>query len=60
MKRMNIDMQLLRQQLELVDIISDSLKEEEQTMMDGVGDLLDKILHGDAVLYHKELHGNTE
>jgi hypothetical protein len=57
---MNIDMQLLRQQLELVDIISDSLKEEEQTMMDGVGDLLDKILHGDAVLYQKELHGNTE
>jgi hypothetical protein len=60
MRRVKIDMNELRQQLELVDIASDTATEDEQVLLDGLGNLLDKILHGEVVCFYKELNGTLE
>jgi hypothetical protein len=60
MRRVKIDMNELRQQLELVDIAADTATEEEQVLLDGLGNLLDKILHGEVVCFYKEINGTTE
>jgi hypothetical protein len=54
MKRVGIDMNLLREQLEVVDFIADLQPEEEKELLDGVAGFLDQILTGKIVCYWKE------
>lgn len=60
MRRVVIDMNELRQQLELVDIASDTSTEDEQILLDGLGNFLDKILHGEVICFYKEMNGTPE
>lgn len=60
MRRMVIDMNTLREQLELVDLYADTAPEEEMKLLDGLGDFLSDILHGDVVCFYKETNGTTE
>jgi hypothetical protein len=60
MRRMVIDMNTLREQLELVDLYADTAPEEEMKFLDGLGDFLSDILHGDIICFYKETNGTTE
>lgn len=60
MRRVTIDMPKLRQQLELVDIAADTVTEDEQELLDGLGDFLDKILSGEVICFYKEQNGTLE
>lgn len=60
MRRMVIDMNTLREQLELVDLYADTAPEEEMKLLDGLGDFLSDLLHGDVVCFYKETNGTTE
>lgn len=60
MRRVTIDMNELRQQLELVDIAADTSTEDEQELLDGLANFLDMILHGNIVCYYKDQNGTTE
>jgi hypothetical protein len=54
MKRVGIDMDLLREQIEVVDFVSDLQPQEEKELLDGVAGFLDQILSGKIVCYWKE------
>lgn len=60
MRRMVIDMNTLREQLELVDLYADTAPEEEMKFLDGLGDFLSDILHGEIICFYKETNGTTE
>lgn len=60
MRRVTIDMNELRQQIELVDIAADTSTEDEQKLLDGLANFLDMILHGHIVCYYKDQNGTTE
>jgi len=50
----------LKQQLELVDIASDSALEEDAKLLHDLGTLLDKIIGGEIVLFYKDINGTPE
>jgi hypothetical protein len=54
MKRVGIDMNLLREQIEVVDLVSDLQPKEEQELLDGVAGFLHQVLIGKIVCYWKE------
>lgn len=60
MRRLSIDMNKLREQLELVDLYADTAHEDEMQLLDGLGDFLSDILHGDVICFYKETNGTTE
>ena len=60
MRRVTINMDQLRQQVELVDIAADTSTEDEQELLDGLATFLDKILHGEVICFYKDMNGNPE
>lgn len=54
MKRVPLDMDKLREQLEIIDVYADRAAEDEMLLLDGVGDLLSDIVDGKVVLFYKE------
>lgn len=60
MRRANLDRRMLKDQLELVDILADTAIEEDKILLDGLGNFLNDIICGDIVCYYKEENGITE
>jgi|LakMenE01Jun11ns_1017448.scaffolds.fasta_scaffold7041483_1 hypothetical protein len=61
MKRANINVTLLKEQIELIESgLPYSLLTDEEARIDGLLDFLHDIATGEIVCYKKELNGNLE
>lgn len=60
MRRVTMNIGELKQQLELVDIASDSALEEDAKLLHDLGTLLDKIIGGEIILFYKDINGTPE
>lgn len=54
MKRVGIDMNLLKEQQEVVDILADRSPEDEQELLDGLSGFLSQIISGKIVCFWKD------
>lgn len=54
MKRVGIDMNLLKEQQEIVEILADGSLENEQELLDGLSGFLGQIISGKIVCFWKE------
>ena len=54
MKRVGIDMNLLKEQQEVVDILADRSPEDEQELLDGLSGFLGQIISGKIVCFWKD------
>ena len=54
MKRVGIDMNLLKEQQEIVAILADRSSEDEQELLDGLSGFLGQIISGKIVCFWKE------
>jgi hypothetical protein len=54
MKRVGIDMNLLKEQQEIVAILADRSSEDEQELLDGLGGFLEQIINEKVVCFWKE------
>ena len=54
MKRVGIDMNLLKEQQEIVAILADRSSEGEQELLDGLSGFLGQIISGQIVCFWKE------
>lgn len=54
MKRVGIDMNLLKEQQEIVAILADRSSEDEQELLDGLSGFLEQIINGKVVCFWKE------
>jgi hypothetical protein len=54
MKRVGIDMNLLKEQQEIVDVLADRSPEDEQELLDGLSGFLGQIISGKIVCFWKE------
>jgi hypothetical protein len=54
MKRVGIDMNLLKEQQEIVAILADRSSEDEQELLDGLSGFLEHIINGKVVCFWKE------
>jgi hypothetical protein len=61
MKRANIDVRLLKEQIKLLEeSYPYGLLTDEEAMIDGLLDFLHDIATGEVVCYKKEINGNVE
>lgn len=60
MRRVTMNMNELKQQLELVDIARDYASEDEAELLHRLGTMLDQIIGGEIQLFYKETNGTTE
>lgn len=60
MRRVNFNMHTLKEQIELIDILSDTANEEDMLLLDGIANFLDLISSGEVYCFYKDNNGITE
>lgn len=60
MRRVSIDMNLMKEQVELIDLLSDTASEDDAELLDGIAGFLDQIVNGEIQCFYKEHNGTTE
>ena len=54
MRKVSLDLLKMKEQLELIDILSDTANEDEQELLDGLANFLDSIVSGNVVCFRKD------
>lgn len=60
MRKAHIDLLKMKDQIELIDMLSDCASEEDAELLDGVAGFLDSIVTGNVVCFMKEHDGKIE